>query len=67
MWTGFANAYDTAVLSTNTPTASTTYVAHIYGVVANGSTAGNLTLRYRSETGTSVTIKANSWGALEVG
>jgi hypothetical protein len=68
MWTGFANAYDTAVLSTNTPTAATTYVAHIYGVVANGATAGNLTVKYRSEIGSgTVTIKANSWGALEVG
>jgi hypothetical protein len=67
IYSGVGTAYDDYVLATATPLANTTFVAHIYGVIQNGATAGNLVLRYRSETGTAVTIKADSWGALEVG
>jgi hypothetical protein len=67
MYFGWGTAYDDTVLGTGVQATGTTYVAHVYGVIANGATAGNLTLRYRSETGPSVTVKANSWGALEVG
>jgi hypothetical protein len=67
MFSGWGTSSDDPVQGTGVQTANTTYVAHIYGVVTNGVNAGNLTLRYRSETGTSVTVKANSWGALEVG
>jgi hypothetical protein len=68
MFSGWGTAYDDTVLATSTPTVATTYVAHIFGVVHNGATAGNLVLRYRSEVnGSSVTVKADSWGALEVG
>jgi hypothetical protein len=68
LWTGWGTASDDAVVSTATPTAGTTYVAHVYGVVHTGATAGNLQLRLRSEVALStVTVKADSWGALEVG
>jgi hypothetical protein len=68
LFSGWGTAYDDFVLATSTPAIGTTYVAHIYGVVHNGATAGNLVLRYRAEvSGTSVTLKADSWGALEVG
>jgi hypothetical protein len=56
------------ILGTGVEAANTTYVAHIYGVVHTGATAGNLSVQYRSElAGTNVTLKTDSWGALEVG
>jgi hypothetical protein len=67
-WTGWGTSASDTVLATATPAINTTYVAHIYGVVANGANAGNLSLQYRSEvSGSTVTVKASSWGALEVG
>jgi hypothetical protein len=64
MYSGWGTAYDDVVLATAVPTASTTYVARIYGVVTTGANAGTLTPRFRSETGTAVTVKAGSWGSL---
>jgi hypothetical protein len=47
------------------PSIGTTHVAHVYGVVRTGATAGNLTPRFRSETnGTTVSIKTYSWGSV---
>ena len=45
-------------------TANTTYAAHIFGVVKTGATTGTLTPRFRSETGTQVTVKDGSWGEI---
>jgi hypothetical protein len=68
MFMGAGTAYDDFVLSTAVPAANTTYVAHVYGVIHTAGTAGNLSLRFRSEVGGStVTVKTDSWGALEVG
>jgi hypothetical protein len=68
LYSGFGTTYDDAVIATATPSVGGVYVAHIYGVVHNGATAGNLTVHYRSEvSGSQVTVKADSWGALEVG
>jgi len=65
MYSGWGTAYDDVVLATAVEAASTTYVAHIYGVLHTGANAGTLTPRYRTEVGASaVTIKADSWGAL---
>jgi hypothetical protein len=68
LWTGWGTFTDDPVISTATPATGTTYVAHVYGVVHTGAGAGNLQLRLRSEVAAStVTVKADSWGALEVG
>jgi hypothetical protein len=69
LFSGWGTSYDDTVLGTAVQTASTTYVAHIFGVVHTGATAGNLTPRFRTEINNSnVTVKADSWGAaLEVG
>ena len=64
MFSGWGTAYDDTVLGTAVQAASTTYVARIYGVITTGVTAGTLTPRFRSETGTAVTVKAGSWGSL---
>ena len=68
LYSGWGTAYDDTVLSTTSPVAATTYVARIFGVIHTGATAGSLTPRFRTEVNNSnVTVKADSWGALEVG
>jgi hypothetical protein len=68
LFSGWGTTWDDPVLGTAVQAASTTYVAHIFGVVHTAGTSGNLTPKFRSELNTSsVTVKADSWGALEVG
>ena len=65
MWSGWGTGYNDTVLGTGVPTANTTYVARIYGVIQTGAAGGTLTPEFRSETGgTSVTVKAGSWSSL---
>jgi hypothetical protein len=64
LFSGWGTAYDDQVVGTAVQAANTTYVARIHGVVRTGATAGNLTPRFRTETGTSVSIRTYSWGAL---
>lgn len=64
-FSGWGTAYDDTVLGSAVPSIGTTYVAHVYGVVRTGATAGNLTPRFRSETnGTTVSVKTYSWGSV---
>jgi hypothetical protein len=65
MYSGWGTAADDVVLATGVEAINTTYVAHIYGVLKTGVTAGTLAPRYRTEVNASaVTIKTDSWGAL---
>jgi hypothetical protein len=64
-FSGWGTAYDDTVLGSAVPSIGTTFVAHVYGVVRTGATAGNLTPRFRSETnGTTVSVKTYSWGSV---
>jgi hypothetical protein len=64
MFSGWGTAYDDPVQGTAVQAANTTYVARIYGVITTGANAGTLTPRFRSETGSAVTVKAGSWGSV---
>lgn len=66
-WHGMINAYDDAVTADSVAVIDSRYIARIWGVVLNGSTAGALAARFASEVAaTAVTVYAGSWGRLEV-
>jgi hypothetical protein len=65
MFSGWGTALDDTVLATGTPTANTTFVARIHGVISTGASGGTLLPRFRSElNGTTVRVMAQSWGSL---
>ena len=58
---GWGTASDDAVIGTGVQTASTNYIGRIWGTLRNGTNAGTLQLRFRTEIASSnVTIKAGS-------
>jgi hypothetical protein len=65
-FSGGATAYDTALVSTATPSLTVPHLTIVRGVLENGINAGTLALRMRSEVnGSSVTIQRGSWGRLQ--
>lgn len=59
--TQYVSAYNTGPLTTAIDAANTPRIAEIKGILRNGPTAGNLTVRFRTEIALStVTIKAGS-------
>jgi hypothetical protein len=67
-FSGWGTALDDVVAGTAVPTANTTYLARIHGVIQTGGAGGTLLPRFRSETAlTNVTVKAGSWGAVYPG
>lgn len=55
-------AYDDGPISTTAVSTSVTYGARISALLQNGSTAGTVTPRHKSETATITTVKAGSFG-----
>jgi hypothetical protein len=64
MFNGWGTTLDDPSLATAAPAVNTTLVARIHGVIRTGATGGTLLPRFRSETGTTVRVMAQSWGAL---
>lgn len=63
---GGAAAYETVLVATgSSATATTPWMNSVTGYLANGTTAGTLTLRIRSEvSAANVTMQRGSWGRL---
>lgn len=58
-------AYDTGALSTSAAVINTNYVARMAVLLENGSTAGTIFPRWRSETATNTVVKAGSYGTVK--
>jgi hypothetical protein len=56
--------YDSNRYTSSSIAANTSFAARIEGMLMNGSNSGNLVLRFKSETGTSVSVRTGSCGIL---
>lgn len=62
---GATDTYDTALVAADTPSTTVFHRCDLEAFVQNGSTAGTLALRFRTEVNASaVTIKKGSWARL---
>lgn len=61
---GLQRAYDTGTASATTDAANVNTYAKCYGYVSNGNTAGNLILRFKSESGNQVSVMPNTIGKM---
>lgn len=58
-------AYDTGPVSTSAPAINTNYIARVACLLENGSTAGTVIPRWKSETATNTVVKAGSYGTMK--
>lgn len=66
LYSGAGTASDDVVQAPGVPAADTVLVARVYGVLKNGSNAGQLKLRFKSENTVAVTIMEGTFGNIFV-
>lgn len=58
-WQGYGTSSGDAIVGQNVPATGTSFLAHLYGVLANGANAGTLQLQAANETASNnITVKA---------
>jgi len=61
---GMQRAYDTGTQTTTVDSTGANCFAKCYGFVSNGATAGNLVLRFKSETANQVSVMPGTMGRM---
>lgn len=56
-----ATAYNTILLTLNTPSTTVPYMATMSGFITNGANSGTLAMRVAGEAAANITYKAGSW------